>query len=90
VSLPVDGFTILRSPNGQRADAVPVSALISSEGDGVVGASYHWNDSAPVPSAAYWLAVQTRDGATQEYGPVQTVTPRPSANVFTVFLPIVQ
>jgi hypothetical protein len=28
---------ILRSPSGQRAAAVPVSALILPEGDGVVG-----------------------------------------------------
>ena len=88
--LDVVGYQLLRSPSGQRAEAVPVSPLLPATGDGVMGGRYSWLDAAPLAGGAYWLQVLNRDGTPEEYGPVQPAPPTPAEGTLRLFLPTVR
>ncbi len=88
--LAVVGYQLLRSPSGQRAEAVPVSVLLPATGDGVTGGSYSWLDAAPLAAGAYWLQVLNRDGTPEEYGPVQPAPPTPAEGTLRLCRPTVR
>ncbi|NTU78639.1 MAG: hypothetical protein HGA45_04415 [Chloroflexales bacterium] len=72
VELNTRGFVLLRSDDGTRAGAVPVTPQpILAQGIDGGGADYAWPDTAAPPGRpyAYWL-VELGD-ATAEYGPVR-------------------
>jgi hypothetical protein len=89
------GFHVLRSTTGARADAERITpSLIGAEGDGVLGAVYHWADSGAAHLApyAYWLEEIEMDGTVHEYGPIQVTLPRetpPVASSHQVYLPLI-
>jgi uncharacterized surface anchored protein len=72
------GFRVYRSENGQRADAVLITAqLIPARGIAGAGTSYTWLDSTAEPGArySYWLEEVSYGRTSQLYGPARVETP---------------
>ena len=63
------GFRLLRSSDGSRDGATPVSPLILRAGQGQGGASYEWvdGDAQPGVTYTYWLQEIELSEATNEY-----------------------
>jgi uncharacterized repeat protein (TIGR01451 family) len=85
------GFHLLRSSDGQRANARRVTdALVLAQGRDGGGASYQWLDTGVQPGEtySYWLQEVELDGTIHEYGPVR-VSERNAGGGREVFLPLI-
>ena len=72
------GFRLLRSANGNRADAAIVTPqMIVAQGRSGAGATYVWLDRNAPPGVAYtyWLQEIELNGTANEYGPASVTQP---------------
>lgn len=83
------GFLLLRSADGTRAGAIPITAEpIRAAGIAGGGAAYTWLDAAAPPGQAlsYWLVELERSGPGAEYGPARATDDRQAP--FHLMLPL--
>jgi uncharacterized repeat protein (TIGR01451 family) len=62
------GFALYRSANTDRAQALPISEMISAGG---AGFSYRYLDASGHAGDYYWLVETDRNGLATEYGPMR-------------------
>ncbi len=67
------GFNLWRSA-GDRADGVKLNAALIAARN-TAGASYAFEDAAPISGARYWLEEIELSGARTEYGPISVAQP---------------